>query len=561
MEGELPDDGPGGATGALASLDAAITDLLAVRYPALSGRQVRDAIAGLYRAEARLRAATYRAVAAVDERDDVVPRARAGTAAASLLRYGLGLDPRRARSDSTGAQLLSPDTGDLAQVGAALAAGEIHPGHADVAVRVHTQLGAGVRGRVDPSTGQVCVDVVGGVLAAQARAASVAELDRFGRRLVEQLNPVSPDGAHQRRYRYLSPLPDGSLLGKFACGPAQAALLRAAVTAGAAPRPGVGIDADGVRHDLPDERTAAQRRMDALSEIVTADLARGGITLPDTLPDTLADTLADTLDSVATDQPAEATDDEGLVADPPEHADLGQSVGADVGTGIGDLHEPPEPEGREQVLRPPGVVTGPYPDVEIVVVATLDHLAAVAAGAANQPIGPSAGKLFDLGPPPAGRSQPDHLQSLREPGGPPGDACDGDGEAVHPDTLRLLACSAALRRVLLTPSGAVLDLGRSVRLATPAQRRALLARDGGCVIPGCLVPAASCDAHHVVFWTDQGPTDLDNLALLCSRHHTETHEPAGWQIEMIDGVPWVRPPARIDPRRRPLRNIAHRTAA
>jgi hypothetical protein len=368
----------------------------------------------------------------------------------------------RARFDSTAARLLSPDTGDLAQVGGALAAGEVHPGHADVAVRVHTQLGAGVRGRVDPSTGQVCLDVVDGVLAAQARAASVAELDRFGRRLVEQLNPVSPNGAHQRRYLYLSPLPDGSLLGKFACGPAQAALLRAAVTAGAAPRPGVGIDADGVRHDLPDERTAAQRRMDALTEIITAGLARGGITLPDTLPDTL--------DSVATDQPAEAAADEGLAADPPEHADLGQSVGADVGADVGDLHEPPEPEGQEQVLRRPGVVTGPSPDVEIIVVATLDHLAAVAAVAVNQPIDPSAGKLFDLDPPPAGpsrRSQPDQLQSLREPGGPPGHAHDGDGEAVHPDTLRLLACSAALRRVLLTPSGAVLDLGRSVRLATP----------------------------------------------------------------------------------------------
>jgi HNH endonuclease len=64
---------------------------------------------------------------------------------------------------------------------------------------------------------------------------------------------------------------------------------------------------------------------------------------------------------------------------------------------------------------------------------------------------------------------------------------------------------------------------------SPAQRRALTHRDGGCVFPGCDRPEAWCDAHHLVHWTRGGPTDLDNLALLCRRHHVTVHE-GGWRI-------------------------------
>ncbi len=59
---------------------------------------------------------------------------------------------------------------------------------------------------------------------------------------------------------------------------------------------------------------------------------------------------------------------------------------------------------------------------------------------------------------------------------------------VDPGTLELLGCNATIRAALLAPNGALLDLGRSQRLATPAQKTALLARDGGCVIRGCTVP-------------------------------------------------------------------------
>ena len=93
-------------------------------------------------------------------------------------------------------------------------------------------------------------------LARYARAFTVPELARIADRLVQTLNPPSPDGAHQRRYLQLSPLADGSLYGKFFCGPAQALHLTAIITALAAPRPGSAVDADGVTIDLPDHRTA-----------------------------------------------------------------------------------------------------------------------------------------------------------------------------------------------------------------------------------------------------------------------------------------------------------------
>ncbi|MCU0284498.1 MAG: HNH endonuclease [Candidatus Nanopelagicales bacterium] len=66
-----------------------------------------------------------------------------------------------------------------------------------------------------------------------------------------------------------------------------------------------------------------------------------------------------------------------------------------------------------------------------------------------------------------------------------------------------------------------LAVGRTQRTATPAQRRALAARDRGCVIPGCAVPAEACQAHHLTDWADGGRTDVEGLALLCWTHHRQ----------------------------------------
>ncbi len=136
------------------------------------------------------------------------------------------------------------------------------------------------------------------------------------------------------------------------------------------------------------------------------------------------------------------------------------------------------------------------------------------------------------------------------------------GTDLGPDALRRLSCDAVLQRVVQDRDGALLgseklDLGRTARLADVHQRRALAARDRGCVVPGCGAQPAHCDAHHVVHWADGGPTALDNLVLLCGSHHTAVH--AGtWQVRIApDGVPEVVPPARVDPLRRPRRAPHH----
>ena len=131
---------------------------------------------------------------------------------------------------------------------------------------------------------------------------------------------------------------------------------------------------------------------------------------------------------------------------------------------------------------------------------------------------------------------------------------------VDATTFGLLACSATVRAALLAPGGALLDLGRTQRLATATQKTALLARDGGCVIPGCTVPGDACDAHHVQWWSRGGPTDLDNMTLVCDRHHDEIHL-GDWEIVMRDGVPWVAPPTWINQWRPYLRNAVHHPRA
>ncbi len=136
------------------------------------------------------------------------------------------------------------------------------------------------------------------------------------------------------------------------------------------------------------------------------------------------------------------------------------------------------------------------------------------------------------------------------------------GDDVGPVDLRRLSCDAVLQRVVWDRDGAplgseLLDLGRTARLADVHQRRALAARDRGCVIPGCGARPAACDAHHVVHWADDGATSLGNLVLLCGSHHSAVH--AGtWSVAMAaDGIPEVVPPARVDPLRRPRRAQHH----
>jgi hypothetical protein len=70
----------------------------------------------------------------------------------------------------------------------------------------------------------------------------------------------------------------------------------------------------------------------------------------------------------------------------------------------------------------------------------------------------------------------------------------------------------------------VLYVGRAHRTAPPRLRKALALRDGHCRFPDCRVTADRCRAHHVRYWSKGGRTDLDNLVLICERHHRTVHE-------------------------------------
>ncbi|HEX6234439.1 MAG TPA: DUF222 domain-containing protein [Jiangellaceae bacterium] len=132
------------------------------------------------------------------------------------------------------------------------------------------------------------------------------------------------------------------------------------------------------------------------------------------------------------------------------------------------------------------------------------------------------------------------------------------GGLVSPAAAKRIACCASIQRVLLDPAGAVLDVGREYRTATPAQFAALIARDGGCAFPACTRPASWCVAHHIIHWADGGPTDMDNLVLLCTHHHTVVHH-QGWTIHMrSDRQPEFIPPPWVDPDQQPRRNIRPR---
>ena len=98
-----------------------------------------------------------------------------------------------------------------------------------------------------------------------------------------------------------------------------------------------------------------------------------------------------------------------------------------------------------------------------------------------------------------------------------------NGPLLHPETVRRLTCDGALVSVLEDDDGRVLNVGRKTRTIPPAIRRALTARDVHCQFPGC-TQTRHLDGHHLVHWAHGGVTSLDNLILLCRRHHRHVHE-------------------------------------
>jgi hypothetical protein len=128
----------------------------------------------------------------------------------------------------------------------------------------------------------------------------------------------------------------------------------------------------------------------------------------------------------------------------------------------------------------------------------------------------------------------------RWPGAPAGEM-SWAGPVVA-ETVRRLACDAAVTHLTVGPGGKPLDVGRAARTIPPAIRRALVTRDRGCRFPGCDRPPEWTDAHHLQHWADGGETRVDNLVLLCRRHHRMVHENA-WRLSWAaDGRLVAEPP-------------------
>lgn len=128
------------------------------------------------------------------------------------------------------------------------------------------------------------------------------------------------------------------------------------------------------------------------------------------------------------------------------------------------------------------------------------------------------------------------------------------GDLVPIEALGRLLCESVVQRAVVDERGHVLDLGREQRLFTKPQRIALAVKYLGCATPGCHMPVAWTEAHHVVWWSRGGPTDTENGILLCTHCHHEVHAgrllivgtPGDWRV-----VPQLRP---SDPYARAVRN-------
>ena len=125
---------------------------------------------------------------------------------------------------------------------------------------------------------------------------------------------------------------------------------------------------------------------------------------------------------------------------------------------------------------------------------------------------------------------------------------DGVSQPISVGQLRRIAGDAGVIPAVLGGPSEILDLGRTVRLFSRAQRLAMLERDGGCA--KCHAPPEHCEAHHIEWWDSGGRSDLGNGVMLCTRCHHDVHR-QGWGINATPSRVEFVPPRSIDPERRP----------
>ncbi|WP_328708442.1 DUF222 domain-containing protein [Microbispora hainanensis] len=98
------------------------------------------------------------------------------------------------------------------------------------------------------------------------------------------------------------------------------------------------------------------------------------------------------------------------------------------------------------------------------------------------------------------------------------------GQVLPVSSVHRLARTSTLVRIVMNADGQVLDMGRKVRLATPAQRRAIFARYATCWVDGCPLPATMCQIDHADNWSSGGLTDLKLLGPACQFHNRDRYQ-------------------------------------
>jgi Domain of unknown function (DUF222) len=110
----------------------------------------------------------------------------------------------------------------------------------------------------------------------------------------------------------------------------------------------------------------------------------------------------------------------------------------------------------------------------------------------------------------------------------------GLGVELPVESLRRMACCADVTPIIVGADGVHMEVGRTVRLANGAQRRALRAMYRGCAVPGCSVAWDCVTIHHLEYFHNGGLTDIGNLLPLCTKHHHLAHE-GGWKFSLDAG--------------------------
>lgn len=492
---------------ALNAVDEAVESVQEASAWALTDCELETAIGECERLAARQAELRLRLIAEADGRD--LGRRQGASSTPAWLRDRFRLRPadakwqlnvanRIAAATDSGpvdyaANVNGPPTGrEMPATGAALAAGEISEQHAVVVAKAMAKLPTTLAPEAAAEAERQ--------LATYARQFDPAALAKLADCLVDALLPDTleddeEDAVNKRELRF-SDL-TGRLSGRL--DPEGLALVRAMLDPLAAPRP----TADGEK----DDRSPARRLADALVEIARRVLNQG-----------------EWLPAEHGNRP---------------HLMLISEFGTDGGEG----------GGADRVRRTEGGDRGDGADGSgDADAATNSDGAAAADSGANDRAAPG------VPAPPAGVGS---AEVSPEPARLAGHLGRGEltwGRPLSAASVRRIACDAGITWVITDSAGVPIRVGREQRTVTSGQWAALVARDGGCVFPGCTRPVEWCEAHHILWWRYGGRTDLENLCLLCADHHRAVHH-RGWDIQLgADKRPDFLPPPWVDPDRTPRRN-------